>query len=366
MPRKLESVLPDLCTGRVAWVDEGDEISQYGAPGQRSRVRHAGRCGGRSGSTTALPERFHATAGFLNGFGLRLSRRALPHIPTADFLPIRPALAPQDGHRQAQLARCLRLRHMDRDKKIELLDERISEANYGKPKDFDVWRQTTEVVLRSVLGDTNPLYTSFREVHYGLPAWTDATPPDVWERAQANGVIEVIAILKAAKIEVELTGGLPESKAEQIVGGKQVFIVHGHSDARKHEVARFVARLTKNEPIILHEQANGGRTIIEKFELHAADAGYAIIIATGDDVGRARGSAAERPRARQNVVFELGFFFAALGRARTALLYEDGVENPSDIGGLAYIPLDDSGGWKLLLARELEGAGIGVEWAALR
>jgi predicted nucleotide-binding protein len=122
--------------------------------------------------------------------------------------------------------------------------------------------------------------------------------------------------------------------------------------------------------VILHEQANEGRTLIEKFEDHAADAAYAVVLATGDDVGRSAACEADdeplTPRARQNVVFELGFFFGSLGRAKVALLYEEGIERPSDTDGIARIPLDAAGGWKLLLARELDNAGIGVDWSALR
>jgi predicted nucleotide-binding protein len=249
-------------------------------------------------------------------------------------------------------------------RKIQLIDQQITEANNGDPQDFNVWRETTAVVLRTVLGDTSPLYVSFREIQYGLSMFSTSTPAEAWERARTRGVSEAIAILKAARTEVELTGGSPEASAPAI--GNKIFIIHGHSEARKHEVARVVSHLTKNEPVILHEQANEGRTILEKFEFHAAEAGYAIAIATADDIGRAKSSATELPRARQNVIFELGFFFGALGRQRAALLYESGVERPSDLDGLVHIQLDDSGGWKLLLARELDNAGIGVEWSALR
>jgi predicted nucleotide-binding protein len=254
---------------------------------------------------------------------------------------------------------------VDQAKKLELLDQQIAAAKDGHPEDFTVWRQTTEVVLRNVLGDTNPLYASFQEIRYGLSIWTDSTPDEAWAEAQASGVGEAIAILKAAKTEVELQGGLPESAAASPAQGKEVLIVHGHDERRKHEVARLVAKLTKNERVILHEQAEEGRTIIEKFEAHAADTGYAIAIATGDDVGRSRSSTEDQPRARQNVILELGFFYGALGRSRTALLYEDGVELPSDLDGIARIGLDDSGGWKLRLARDLDKSGIGIDWSAL-
>jgi predicted nucleotide-binding protein len=114
--------------------------------------------------------------------------------------------------------------------------------------------------------------------------------------------------------------------------------------------------------VILHDQADQGRTIIEKFEDHAAEAVFAVVVLTRDDIGVLATDDRElQPRARQNVVFELGFFFGALGRNRVVILFEEGVELPSDLGGLLYIPLDDRGAWKVTLARELKAASIEVD-----
>ena len=258
--------------------------------------------------------------------------------------------------------RCALVNH---ERKLELLDQRIAEANGGSPADFSLWQQRTEVVLRNVVGDASPLYSSFQDISYTLSMFSVRTPQSAWVEQQQSGVRQAIAILEAAKTEVELSGGLPEPAAGTHPSGSSVFIVHGHDDAKKHEVARFLRKLTGNEPVILHEQANGGRTIIEKFEEHAADAGYAVVIATGDDLGRAVPDDALLPRARQNVIFELGFFFGILGRSRVALLYTEGLDRPSDIDGVVRIALDEGGAWKMLLAREISGAGIGVVWSAL-
>jgi predicted nucleotide-binding protein len=105
------------------------------------------------------------------------------------------------------------------------------------------------------------------------------------------------------------------------------------------------------EVVILHEQANKGRTLIEKFEQHAATAGNAVILLTADDVGGPEGKDLH-PRARQNVVFEMGFFYGRLGRERVAVLYEPTVEKPSDIDGIVYIQLDQAGAWKTALLAE--------------
>jgi predicted nucleotide-binding protein len=140
-----------------------------------------------------------------------------------------------------------------------------------------------------------------------------------------------------------------------------LFVVHGHDDTRKHEVARFLERITKLDVVILHEQPNVGQTIIEKFEAHARSAAFATVLLTPDDVGGVAGSETLLPRARQNVVFELGFFAGALGRDHVAILYEEGVERPSDLDGLLYIELDPNGAWKMKLVRELQAVGIDVD-----
>src|SRR5262249_35828257 len=103
--------------------------------------------------------------------------------------------------------------------------------------------------------------------------------------------------------------------------GTKVFIVHGHDGEAKVTVARFLSKLLTREPIILHEQADQGRTIIEKFEAHAGQVGSAVVLLTCDDEGGEVGKPQQR-RARQNVVLELGFFLAKLGRDRVVILRE--------------------------------------------
>lgn len=138
-----------------------------------------------------------------------------------------------------------------------------------------------------------------------------------------------------------------------------IFLVHGRNLARREEVARFVSQIAPAyELIIMSDIANEGRTLLEKFEQIASSSVYAIVVLTPDDEGRLAGSGNWEGRARQNVIFELGFFFGKLGRGRVAALVESGVSKMSDIDGLGHIPLDESGGWKVLLARELRGAGV--------
>ncbi len=119
------------------------------------------------------------------------------------------------------------------------------------------------------------------------------------------------------------------------------------------------------EPIILHEQPSKGQTLIEKIE-HNSDVGFAVVLLTGDDLGCMKGETDNlKPRVRQNVVFELGYFFGLLGRKRVCALYESGVELPSDIQGLVYVQLDDPGHWKTSLAQELRAAGFDIDLTKL-
>jgi predicted nucleotide-binding protein len=143
----------------------------------------------------------------------------------------------------------------------------------------------------------------------------------------------------------------------------KVFVVHGHDDATRETVARFIEKLGF-EAIILHERPNKGRTIITKFREEAAGVGFAVVLMTPDDVGGKAFSHATgpvQPRARQNVVFELGFFIGALGPERVTALVKGEVERPSDFEGVVYIQLD-SGSWKADLARELEAADYHIDW----
>src|SRR5262249_37828680 len=137
------------------------------------------------------------------------------------------------------------------------------------------------------------------------------------------------------------------SVAANLKNQNRVFIVHGHDDGAKETVARLVEQLGP-KAIILHEQASQGKTVIEKFEEYA-DCQFAIVLLTPDDAGSAKGANTVNDRARQNVVFELGYFFGRLGRQNVCALIKGDVEKPSDIHGLAYVQVDAAGAWRTTL-----------------
>lgn len=141
---------------------------------------------------------------------------------------------------------------------------------------------------------------------------------------------------------------------------RDVFVVHGHDEGPKHSVARFIEKLELNA-IVLHEEPSRGRTIIEKFEDYS-NVGFAVVLLTPDDVGAAKDQQQDlKPRARQNVIFELGYFLGKLGRKRVCALYKGDVEIASDYQGVLYVAMDDAGGWKMKLASEIKEAGIAVD-----
>lgn len=148
-------------------------------------------------------------------------------------------------------------------------------------------------------------------------------------------------------------------KVSKNLNGNYVFIVHGHNEEIKHNVARTLTSLKLN-PIILHEQSNEGLTIIEKFEKYS-EVEFAVILLTFDDYGTVKSEEKKNKRARQNVILELGYFLAKLGRSKVLPLYEDGVELPTDISGVLYTKIDESENWKFRLVKELKTAGFNVD-----
>lgn len=149
----------------------------------------------------------------------------------------------------------------------------------------------------------------------------------------------------------------------RIFDSKKIFVVYGHDEIARTQLEAMLRRWDL-EPIILDQQASGGQTIIEKLEEYAADVGYAIILATPDDEGKAKTESSYKSRVRQNVVLELGMFLAKLGRNRVAILWKEATdfEKPSDIQGLIYIPFKDKvDDVSVSLIRELSRQGYKID-----
>ncbi len=146
---------------------------------------------------------------------------------------------------------------------------------------------------------------------------------------------------------------------------QKVFVVHGHNDSMKQTVARTLEKIGLNA-IVLHEQVSRGRTIIEKFE-DFSDVKYAVVLLSADDIGYSKkeGFDKKSQRARQNVVFEMGFFVGMLGRENVSVIVEtsNNFEKPGDYDGVIYIGYEK--GWRMKLGKEMSGAGLDIDWTNL-
>jgi predicted nucleotide-binding protein len=201
------------------------------------------------------------------------------------------------------------------------------------------------------------------------PSWTAArsgyrghVEPD-FRKYLLEGKERSIGLLKTAvdALGEEYKELVAQDQATQIKAAakpsSKVFMVHGHDKAVREEVARFLEKLGL-EVIILDEQPNQGRTILEKFEDHAQETGFAVVLLTPDDIAEAKSGSGQAERARQNVIYELGYLRHALGKGKVCLLRKGDVEMPSDLAGLVYTELDEKDGWKVQLVRELKAAKL--------
>lgn len=234
---------------------------------------------------------------------------------------------------------------------------------------FSTWRDHTLAELRAVYeGEEIP--REFEAVtmsgDHSTPRYTFPYRKSALETG-LRWLRDLVARLALA-VEPE-TPGPPRTESEahrkqdaRTTRGPDVFIVHGRAAGGFLDgAARFIEQLALR-PVILAEQANEGRTLIEKFETYA-EVDYAIVLLTPEDFAYDAGD--EPPpqpnRARQNVILEVGYFMGKLGRPNVVALLQEGVEVPSDILGIAYLPLDDGDAWKTLLARELIAAGFEID-----
>lgn len=249
----------------------------------------------------------------------------------------------------------------ERAESLKALTNSVSES--GDPE-FKKWRRDTEVALERIFGQDTRHIRDFKGISFTPSAFSMDNPDPAFARALRSGMASTEALLRSMAEEIEeywdeAGDAVCEISTVTTKESNRVFVVHGHNEAVREITARLLEKLGL-EPVILHEQPNRGRTIIEKF-IDYADVAFAIVLLTSDDVG---GKSAEilQPRARQNVLLELGFFLGRIGRDRVAALYEEGVEVPSDYDGVLFVPLDSAGGWRFLLARELKAAGLAVDF----
>ena len=241
-------------------------------------------------------------------------------------------------------------------KQAESMLSSLSDYSVRSPE-FVAWKTQIERYLSDRFGIDSVEYKAFHERQFHPMAIVSSSDPLALKVLRAG--IETTKIelenywSEECEIEHENTKSI---KVNDEIDYKKVFIVHGHNEAMKEATARLLEQ-QGIEGIILHEQPNRGKTIIEKFE-RFSDVGAAIILFTKDDKGRAKEEKNDYDRARQNVVFEAGYFMGKYGRERVVLVAENGVEMPSDLAGVIYTNGDV---WKLDVCRELKDMGFNID-----
>lgn len=245
---------------------------------------------------------------------------------------------------------------------IELIS---SESTYaGLQRDYYNWTEFNSELLRRLF-TTDSYAREYEGIVVGLIQDTLREKVDDLREDVESGIRRLKSILDRLELIPETSDARVGKSAAStsVTTDTNVFIVHGSDEGAKDALARFIDKL-ELRPIILSEQPSAGRTIIEKFEDSAefSDVGFAVVLMTPDDVGaRATERQDSNFRARQNVIFELGYFVGKLGRRKVCALRKGDVEIPSDYSGVIYVDMDDSDGWKLSLAKELKTAGLPVD-----
>ncbi len=240
------------------------------------------------------------------------------------------------------------------DKQRQQLDRYLSDATIvTNVVEFTRWSNRVETFLSEAMGaDVAARFVTL------------VSNNEFDELALKRGYLEGLI----AKDEDELTPQYSVSLSRDTTGmaptgtaSRKVFLVHGHDSEVKETVARFIEKLGL-DPIILHEQPNQGRTVIEKFETSSSGVAFAVVLLTPDDLGSAANASSElQSRARQNVILELGYFLGRLGRTRVCALHKGGVELPSDFQGVIYIEFDSGGAWRAKLAQEFVEAKLTIK-----
>lgn len=231
-----------------------------------------------------------------------------------------------------------------------LLHMRITSSS----PEFQAWKMKSARFLISVFGENSHEYTDFRKSSFSLGIYTLGTPEYEFIAPCHDGIRRTIAKFKVYLEDMSETEDL--SKTMNGWNYRSIFIVHGHNGELKESVARIIEK-QNIDAIILSEMVNQGRTIIEKFEDYS-DVGGAICLFTSDDIGKGMNQTEQNPRARQNVVFETGYFIGKLGRSHIVILADQGVELPSDLSGVVYT---DSKNWQFDLLRELSAMGYVID-----
>ncbi len=240
-----------------------------------------------------------------------------------------------------------------------LLDD-VSKLPHKDDGKLDLLLKRAKMVIIKVFSGSSQYLTDLDSIHFYPQVAFSGMDPSWYDRSWNSGKSEFINLCQT--MLEDLTIG-HQSTVKSVPKTAKVFVVHGHDNEMKLAVARTLEKIDL-EPIILHEQPDKGRTVIEKF-VDYSDVGFAVILLSPDDLAFSRNASPEsaRPRARQNVILELGFFIGKLGRDRVVAFHKQvpKFEMPSDYEGVLFKPFDDAGNWRFELAKELRASGYNID-----
>lgn len=249
--------------------------------------------------------------------------------------------------------------------RLEKLKERTKNLKMGDQNEIDDIRSLAAMVIRHCFGGFSTYLGELKRIVFCTTNPNQSTYPSYQVMNWNDSELKMLRLFDVMIEDLKLSE--PEKKEPQVADApysrSKVFLVHGKDEEMKQSVARAIEKLGL-EPVILHEQPNKGRTIIEKFTDYS-DVGFAVVLLSPDDRGNPKEINVQdgRLRARQNVVFELGFFIGKLGRENVMPIYREclSFEMPSDYAGVLYVPFDANGQWKFKLAKELNACGYKVD-----
>lgn len=256
----------------------------------------------------------------------------------------------------------MRGEEMSNEDKIKLIQSLIDDVNELQ---IDDWKAFDDIKFRTNMIFTN-LFGEDTRYRNELSSISASIYNSISTEKWIVGTNKTIRLFKTIIEEFETFGASSKNNKKQAVNSEisnKIFIVHGHDNEMKEAVARMLGKIGL-EPIILHEQADKSRTIIEKFTDYS-DVGFAIVLFSPDDFAHEKNDSSKdkKARPRQNVIFELGFFIGKLGIERVRVLCREPekLEIPSDYFGVLYKSYDSGGSWENEIVKELKACKYDVD-----